>query len=447
LSPSTRQPLQFCCPAEGIPAEAVGEAGAPPPHDVRRTDWKPRRGWLAWLLAALGVLVLAILVWRLIFPPKKPAPPPQPVPVGVAKVVSGDLDVELRGIGTVTPVATITVQALVSGLLMKVGFREGQIVRKDQFLAQIDPRPFQNQLDQSRGTLVHDTGLLGQAKSDLARFLILGRQNSIAQQQVADQQYLVRQTEGTVMQDRALVNTARLNLYYAHILSPVTGRVGLRLVDPGNYIQVGNNTALAVVTQLEPITVIFVLPENQVGPVLQQLQSGQRLEVAAWDAAGSQEIAKGELLTVDNTADTTTGTVKLRASFPNTDLKLFPNEFVNARLRLKTLSGVTIAPLRAIQHGAPGTFVYLLEPGGMAHVQVIQTGASQAEEVQVLSGLKPGDTVIVDGVDRLREGARVRVEQAARNPPANTGPGAPPGQQPQNSAPVRGRARRPSPSP
>jgi multidrug efflux system membrane fusion protein len=426
---------------------SVGEPGAPAPAEAPRTTRRRRRTrWLAWILSVLGVLLLAILLWRLIFPPKKPAPPPPPVPVGVAKVVSGDMDVELRGIGTVTPVATITVQALVSGLLMKVGYQEGQIVRKGQFLAQIDPRPIQNQLEQAQGTLVHDSGLLGQAKSDLARFLILGRQNSIAQQQVADQQYLVRQDEGTVMQDRALVNTSRLNLYYAHIVSPVTGRVGLQLVDPGNYIQVGNNTALAVVTQLQPITVIFVLPENQVGPVLKQLQAGQRLQVAAWDAAGTQEIAEGELGAVDNTADTTTGTVKLRADFPNTDFKLFPNEFVNARLRLKTLTGVTIVPLRAIQHGAPGTFVYLLEPDGVAHVQVIQTGVSQAEQVQALSGVKPGDTVIVDGVDRLRDGAKVRVEPAARNPSVNTGPGAPPGQQPQNGARLPGGARRPSSS-
>jgi multidrug efflux system membrane fusion protein len=419
----------------------VGETGAPPPADAGPPRPPPaarRSRWLRWLLVALAVLLVGVLVWRLVFGHKKPAPAPPPAPVGVAKVRTGDLDVELRGIGTVTPVATITVQAQVSGILFDIDFKEGQVVRKGKRLALIDPRPFENALAQAQGQLVRDTGVLEQARSDLARFLILGRQDSIAQQTVADQEYLVRQNEGTVMLDRANVKNAQLNLSYTRILSPVTGRVGLRLVDPGNYIQVSAQTALAVVTQLQPITVVFVLPETSVGAVAEQMQSGARLQVTAWDGANTREIGAGELLAVDNTADTTTGTVKLRASFPNRDLRLFPNEFVNARLKLQTLKGVTVAPARAIQQGAPGTFVYLLRPNRTVHVQVIRTGVSQGSDVQVLSGLSPGDTVVVDGVDRLREGAKVRVAPVGtvRNPPTNNGPGAPPGQQPQNAAPA-----------
>ena len=426
----------------------VGETGAPPPADAGPS--RPphptaarRRGWLRWLLVAIAVLFVGLLVWRLIFGHKKPAPAPPPAPVGVAKVAAGDMDVELRGIGTVTPVATITVQALVSGLLFDVDYKEGQVVRRGQRLVLIDPRPFENALASAKGQLVRDTGALEQARSDLARFLILSRQDSIAQQQVADQEYLVRQSEGTVMVDRANVKTAELNLYYTRVLAPVTGRVGLRLVDPGNYIQTGAQTALAVVTQLQPITVVFVLPTADIGPIADRMRSGGRLEVEAWDGANTRVIGKGQLLAVDNTADTTTGTVKIRASFPNADLQLFPNEFVNARLKLQRLKGVTVAPLRAIQQGAPGTFVYLVRPNRTVHVQVIKTGAVQGDEVQVLSGLQPGDTVVVDGVDRLREGAKVRIAPSGtvRNPATNNGPGAPPGQQPQNAAPASGGRR------
>jgi multidrug efflux system membrane fusion protein len=431
--------------------DTVGENGPPPPADsgppraAPATSAAPRRNrWWRWLLVLIGVLLMGVLIWRLVFGHKKATPPPPPAPVGVAKIATGDMDVELRGIGTVTPVATITIQALVSGLLFNVDFKEGQIVRAGQRLVLIDPRPFENALASAKGQLVRDTGALEQARSDLARFLILSRQDSIAQQTVTDQEYLVRQNEGTVMVDRANVKTAELNLYYTRVLAPVTGRVGLRLVDPGNYIQVGSSTALAVVTQLQPITVVFVLPQADVEPVAEQMSSGKRLEVEAWDGTNTHVIAKGQLLAVDNTADTTTGTVKLRASFGNSDLRLFPNEFVNARLKLETLKGVTVAPVRAIQQGAPGTFVYLLRPNGTVHVQVIKTGVTQGDRIQVLSGVQPGDTVVVDGVDRLREGAKVRVAPAGtvHNRATNNGPGAPPGQQPQNAAPPATGGRR-----
>jgi multidrug efflux system membrane fusion protein len=422
--------------------QTVGQAGAPPPADApprRRPLYRRGPAWLRWLLIALVLLVVAVFVWRLIAGRKSPTPPTPPTPVGVARVTSGDMAVELRGIGTVTPVATVTVQSLISGYLFRVGFKEGQIVRKGQLLDLIDPRPYENALAQAQGTLIRDTGLWTQAKTDLQRFLLLGRQDSIAQQTVTDQMFLVRQDEGTVMTDRAVIKQDKLNLAYCHIVSPVTGRVGLRLVDAGNFVQVGAATALVVVTQLQPITVIFVLPEDDVPAVSQQLATGAQLPVSAWDRDNAHEIGRGTLLTVDNTVDTTTGAVKLRARFPNEDFALFPNQFVNARLTLQTLSGVTIAPSRAVQHGTPGTFVYLLRPNNTVHVQVIRTGVSQEDRMQVLSGLAPGDTVVVDGVDRLREGMRVRVVSASQiaAPPLNNGPGAPPGEQPQNARPGR----------
>jgi multidrug efflux system membrane fusion protein len=400
---------------------------------------------LKWLLAALALAVLALLIWRLAFGHKKPAPAPPPTPVGVARVSTGDMDVELAGIGTVTPDATITVQSQVSGILFKVGFGEGQIVRRGQLLDLIDPRPYEWALAQAQAALVRDTAIWGQAKMDYARFALLLSQNSIARQQAEDQAYIARQAEGTVLLDKAAVGNAKLNLAYTRVEAPVTGRVGLRLVDAGNYIQAGQATALAVVTQLQPITVIFVLPQDDVAAVAGQMREGGALQVSAWDRTNAKRLADGTLITIDNTADTTTGTVKLRASFPNRDFPLFPNQFVNARLKLRTLKGVTMVSTRAIQHGAPGTFVYLLQPGGVVRVRTIRSGVSQGDEVQVVSGLSPGDTVVVDGVDRLKDGARVRVapESAVAPPTVNTGPGAPPGEQPQNARPGAGRARRP----
>ena len=273
--------------------------------------------------------------------------------------------------------------------------------------------------------------------------MTLGRQDSIAQQQVADQKFLVQQDKGLVQEDQANVETAKLNLAYCHIIAPVTGRVGLRLVDPGNYVQTTNTTGLVVLAQVEPISVIFVVPEDAIQDVWDEVRAGQKLAVSAYNRSDDKLIATGTLESVDNLIDTTTGTVKLRATFPNTDETLFPNQFVNARLLVRTLDNATTAPVAAIQHGAPGTFVFLIKPDNSIAVQKVQTGVTNGDRIQIASGLKVGDTVVVDGADRLREGSKVRIVPDDGDTAANVndGPGAPPGQQPSNARKVPPDAR------
>ena len=262
-------------------------------------------------------------------------------------------------------------------------------------------------------------------------------------QQVADQKFLVQQDKGLVQQDQANIETAKLNLTYCHIIAPVTGRVGLRLVDPGNYVQTTNTTGLVVLAQVEPISVIFVIPEDAIQDVWDQVRAGQKLAVSAYNRSDDKLIAAGTLESVDNLIDTTTGTVKLRATFPNTDEKLFPNQFVNARLLVRTLNQATVAPVAAIQHGAPGTFVFLIKPDNSIAVQKVQTGVTNGDRIQIRAGLKEGDTVVVDGADRLREGSKVRIDPDQGDTAANVndGPGAPPGQQPSNARKIPPDAR------
>ncbi len=423
-------------PDQPFTAPPLPPGASPPPPQRGSSLWR-------WLGILLVVLLIGWLIWHFIFAGNGTSThTAQPLqPVGTAKIAKGDMQVVLTGLGTVTPISTITVQTQISGQLMSVGFKEGQLVKQGDFLAQIDPRPYQVALAQDQGTLAHDIGLLAMAKSDLERYATLNRKDSISRQQVADQQFLVQQYEGTVAVDRATIDSAKLNLTYCHITSPVTGRVGLRLVDPGNYVQTSGSTGLVVVTQLTPISVVFVLPEDNIPDIQAQMQNGATLEVDAYDRSDAKLLAKGTLITVDNTVDTTTGTVKLRASFPNTDYSLFPNQFVNARLMLKTIKAAIEVPVAAVQHGAPGTFVYIVKPDSTVSVQVITTGVTDGDNMEVTKGLNPGDTVVVDGTDRLKEGAKIRVSDANPNTPVvgNNGPGAPPGEQPQNSAPAPGK--------
>jgi len=369
------------------------------------------------IIGTIVVLGLALATYQIVGWVRSGQPsggrPQAPQSVGAATIGRGDIRVIVNALGTVTPIATVTVQTQIDGQLMEVGFTEGQLVKKGDFLAQIDQRPYQLQQAQYEGQLAHDQGLLAQAQIDLERYKKLAEQNSIARQQYEDQVFIVQQYQGTVKLDQAQVDQQKLNIIYCHIASPVTGRVGLRLVDPGNYVQTSNSTGIAVVTQMQPITVIFPVPEDDLPSIVPQLNAGKVLEVAAYDRANVKELSTGRVIALDSQIDTTTGTVKVRAQFDNNDYTLFPNQFVNARLLLNTLHDVVTVPTAAIQRGAPGEYVYLINADNTVSVRPIKTGATDGPVAAVESGLAPGDRVVVDGTDRLRDGAHVIVPGAA----------------------------------
>ena len=335
-------------------------------------------------------------------------------PVGFATVDKGDIRIVLNALGTVTSLDTVMVFTQISGVLQEVGFTEGQVVHKGDFLIQIDPRPFQAAVEQAEGTLAKDTGLLQQAQADLKRFQTLGRQDSIAMQQLDDQRYLVLQDTGQVRTDQGALDTAKLNLAYCRIVSPIDGQVGLRQVDPGNYVQASTTTALVALTQMEPISVLFSVPEDDLPAIMKQLKAGQTLGVEAYDRANANLLATGHLATMDNLIDTTTGTLKLRAIFDNPDHLLYPNQFVNARLLVNTLKQTVRVPVSAVQTGAPGTFAYLINANNTVSVKTISVGPVDGQFQAVTSGLEPGDRVVTDGTDRLRDGAQVTLP-AAKN--------------------------------
>ncbi|MGH6835661.1 MAG: efflux RND transporter periplasmic adaptor subunit [Methylocella sp.] len=334
-----------------------------------------------------------------------------PPPVGVATIGTGDIKVVVTALGTVTPIATVTVKTQVNGQLLEVGFKEGQSVKKGDFLAQIDPRPFQLTEAQLEGQLIHDQGLLDQARKNLARFQTLLKQESIARQQAEDQGFLVKQDEGLVKTDQAQIDMQKLNLIYAHIVSPIDGRVGLRLVDAGNYVQT-TDSGLAVIAQMHPITVISVVPEDDIPEIMAAMRAGRAVEVTAYDRANVTPLSVGKVEALDSEIDPTTGTVKLRAEFDNLDDKLFPNQFVNARLLLKSLRGVVTVPSSAVQHGAPGTYVYLVGADDTVSARTVDLGPLDGAMFAVKAGLSPGDRVVVDGADRLRDGAKVLIAAA-----------------------------------
>ncbi|WOJ89218.1 MdtA/MuxA family multidrug efflux RND transporter periplasmic adaptor subunit [Methylocapsa polymorpha] len=380
---------------------------------IARPDVRTKRGRRLGPIFLLGLAILIGLgVYRIVATVRAPKESGRgqqqtaPQPVGAATIALGDIKVVVDALGTVTPLATVTVKTQVNGQLTEVAFKEGQTVKKGDFLAQIDPRPFQIAETQFQGQLIHDQGLLDQAKMDHARYETLVKQNSIARQQAEDQAYLVKQYEGSVKTDQAQIDTQRLNLIYAHIVSPIDGRVGLRLVDAGNYVQT-TDAGIAVLTQLHPISVIFTVPEDDLPDIMAQMRAGTPLEVTAYDRANVTRLAVGKVITLDNQIDTTTGTVKLRAEFQNQDDKLFPNQFVNARLLINTLHNVVTAPTASIQRGAPGAFVYLIGADDTVSVRTVEVGPTDGGMVAVTSGLAPGDRVVVDGADRLRDGAQV----------------------------------------
>jgi multidrug efflux system membrane fusion protein len=328
-----------------------------------------------------------------------------PTTVALAKVVLGVMPITTDALGTVTPLANVSVLSRVSGNLDKVYFTEGQMVRKGQRLAQIDPRPYQVALDQAKATLAHDQAVLAQAVMDQKRYQTLLSQDSIARQTVEDQESLVKQDEGTVAADKANVANAQLNLAYCNIDSPANGRVGLRKTDPGSFV-VASSTAIVAVTTESPIDVQFALPEDELPTIQARLHQGARLPVEAYDRARVNVLAKGLFSTLDNQVATTTGTVSAKARFANSDGSLFPNQFVNVHILIDTLQNVAIIPTSAVRHGAPGDFVYTVTDH-TAHVTVVKLGPSSGESIAVLSGLTPGDSVVTEGGDRLRDGGRV----------------------------------------
>jgi multidrug efflux system membrane fusion protein len=337
--------------------------------------------------------------------------------VEAATISKGDFPVLLHGLGTVTPSATSIVKTRISGQLLDIKFKEGQLIKAGDVIAEVDPRPYQLALAQSEGQLQKDLSLLQNAERDLKRYEELsGRmKDAISGQQIDTQRALVEQYKGTTAVDKALVGQARLNLDYCEIVSLIDGRVGLRQVDQGNFVQATDSNGIAVVTRLSPITVIFTLPQNELPLVLPRFRSGANLTVVAVGGEHAAAIAKGRLIAIDNQIDPTTGTVKLRAEFANENEQLFPNEFVDAELLADTLHDVLLAPTTAIQRGAKGPFVYVIKPGGIVSPRQVKLGPAGSENVVIEDGLQSGERVVTEGADKLREGAAVTVP--ASNPP------------------------------
>lgn len=390
----------------------------------------------------LGLAVVAGAGWYIsqggTSSPKSQAgrsPPGAGVPVGVAAAVKGDIPVVLRALGTVTPLATVNVKTQITGQLTEVHLKEGQLVKQGDLLAVVDPRPYDVALQQAIGQMQRDEALLKNAQTDLERYKKLVAQDSLARQQLDTQQALVRQYEAALVINQALVDAARLNVTYTRIIAPLTGRIGLRMVDKGNYVTMGDATSICVIIQIQPISVIFTIPEDSLPAVRERLRAGASLEVKALDRAQKVELGAGKLDTTDNLIDVTTGTVKLRAIFENKDESLFPNQFVNVRLLVDTVKDATIVPVAAIQRGQPGIFVYLVKADDTVEIRVVELGVTDGEKVAVIKGLQVGDQVVIDGTDRLREGAKIR--KPAAGPRGTSG-------SPVAAAPSGGGAGRPA---
>jgi len=410
IPPRSRQPLSL-----GPPSRQLGRA---------------------WVWVLIAIVIVAVAAWFIWF--RKPAaedvqqagrrgpggPGGAPTSVLVAKATVGDVNVYLSALGTVTPLATVTVKSRVDGQLLRVLFREGQIVKANELLAEIDPRAFQVQLTQAEGQMAKDQALLANARVDLTRYRTLFEQDSIARQQLDTQESLVRQYEGAIKADQGGIDSAKLQLDYTRVTSPIAGRVGLRPVDPGNIVHASDTAGVAVITQIEPISVMFSLPEDNVPQVMKKLRANEKLEVQAYDRAGSTRLSTGYLASADNQIDPATGTVKLRAQFTNHDFGLFPNQFVNVRMLVDVLHNAVTVPSAAVQRGQNGMFVYIARPDNTVTVRQVTPGPTQGDRVAITAGVADGESVVVDGMDRLREGAKINVtDAAARAAAATAAPG------------------------
>ena len=388
-----------------------------------------RHRWLPWAILLLAVIVVGYALLR----PHKAtttagqhgraggnvADMPQPITAGMSR--TGDMPIILTELGTVTSLATVTVQSQISGYLLQVNFQEGQEVHRGDQLALIDPRPYQATLDQYLGQLARDTAALNQAHLDLGRYQGLLRQHSIAKQQVDDQVFQVGQDEGTVRTDQAQIESAKLNIAYCHITAPVDGRVGLRQVDAGNYITQSMTNGLVVLSMLHPISVIFSVPEDSVDSIGARLRAGAVLPVDAYDRTNTTRLASGHVAVLDNQIDTSTGTVKLRAVFDNADERLFPNQFVNARLLVDTLQGAVLVSSSAVQTGPQGQFVYVIKSNNTVALRPVVTGTASANDIVISSGLKAGEQIVTDGTEHLRDGSKVMIPTARQQGQATPG--------------------------
>ena len=377
------------------------------------------RSPLMWLVIALA---LAGASWWWFGKTQKPAPKGPPAgmsagtPVRVVAARVQDLDIYLRGLGTVTALNTVTVRSRVQGELLEVLFKEGQQVKAGTLLALIDPRPYEVALNQAIGTQQQNESQYENAKRDLQRYQTLRKQDSIAPQLLDTQAALVRKFEGQIKSDQAAVDNAKLQLSYTRITAPISGKLGLRRVDAGNLVNANDPLGLVVITETQPISVVFTLPENDLPAVRQPMLAGEKLEVNAYDRSDTKQLARGTLMSIDNQIDISTGTVKLKAEFKNEDDALFPNQFVNVRMKVRTVKDALTIPAGAIQQGNRGAFVYVVEPDGTASVRVVKVGDRTAEALVILDGIKAGERVVLEGTDRLREGAKVRVIDAAATP-------------------------------
>jgi membrane fusion protein, multidrug efflux system len=429
-------PIAPALPAPQAPGKARPPAGPPP---------RRHRLWIWILLLALAGAA-AFYYWT-----KKPAAPNQASenaggkkgqganagtsPVDAARAVKGNIGVYVTGLGAVTPIYTVTVKSQINGLLMQIYYKEGDMVKKGDTLADIDPRPYQAQLTQYEGQLLRDQATLDNARIDQARYETLIKSNAVPEQQLATQIATVKSDEGIVKNDEGLIEAAKVNLIYCHITAPITGRIGLRLVDPGNFVQTSDTTGLLVITQLQPISVIFTISEDQLPPIYQKMNAGQALPVDAFDRAMKTKLSSGTLTTIDNEIDQTTGTVKLRATFSNSHNELFPNQFVIARLLQQEKRNVVLVPSAAVQRNSQNTYVYVVKPDSTVTVRQVVTSTSDDNNTEIASGVNEGDVVVLTGVDKLQEGSKVTVtlEGAAPKATAAATPGASSAAKPANT--------------
>jgi multidrug efflux system membrane fusion protein len=408
----------------GVKDAAMDQQLEMPPQTI--VAQRRSHGWIPWLIFLAVVAATGAYLYQR---PQVTARQPgnrrdaQPMSIGAATIEKGTIDVTLNALGTVTSLSTVTVKPQVTGPLVQVNFREGQDVSKGDLLAEIDPRPYQAALAQAQGQLARDQAMLKDAQLDLARDQTLVAQGAATHQTLDAQVSLVAQDAGSIQVDQAMVQTATLNLDNCRILAPVDGRAGLRQVDEGNYVTPGDANGIVVITRVQPISVLFTVPEDELPEIAQRMQQGATLPTTAFDRAGNKKLADGQLETFDSQIDPSTGTIKLRAGFANETRILYPNQFVNVELLVDEHKDVAIAPIASIQRGQPGTFVYLVNPDSTVSVRKVTLGVTNGEHVEILSGLNPGDRVVTDGADKLRDGAHINLQQDGQTQaPAQTPP-------------------------